>query len=375
LSQVFWSTPFWVVCGTLAIVLFVAFYAQTPEGSLEPFALFSGISIWPTEMVRLVGFMLAIHFMIKASIDMRANEHEIEKRFCLEPLPPTQFRLADIGLGLEFWQMSQRDRAAADQELSAEAAWHAYLRRNKFWPRFIRVGILFSLYFIFAWFLFGIFPQSVSPARGETAFRFDRFVLLISVIALWLLSFYVVDAIQLNSNLIRLFVREVTRWGHGVAEKFRRSPPLTEDELSDYHEIFFVAQRTHVVARLIWYPLIVLSIVIVARWSFFDNWSWPPSLLVVFALNAVWALGSAIYLRRAAEQLRAAALDNLALLRLGAFTDEVKRRTFDELIAEIRSLKKGAFAPLSEQPFIRAILFPSGGLGLLAVAQRVLELF
>ena len=72
------------------------------------------------------------------------------------------------------------------------------------------------------------------------------------------------------------------------------------------------------------------------------------------------------YLRRAAEQLRSAALDNLALLRLGAFTDEVKRETFEELIEEIRTLKKGAFAPLSEQPFIRAILFPSGGLGLLA---------
>ena len=46
---------------------------------------------------------------------------------------------------------------------------------------------------------------------------------------------------------------------------------------------------------------------------------------------------------------------------------------FDELIAEIRGLKKGAFAPLTEQPFIRAILYPSGGLGLLAVVQRLLN--
>ncbi len=40
---------------------------------------------------------------------------------------------------------------------------------------------------------------------------------------------------------------------------------------------------------------------------------------------------------------------------------------FDELIAEIRGLKKGAFAPLTEQPFIRAVIYP-GGLGLLAVS-------
>ena len=73
--------------------------------------------------------------------------------------------------------------------------------------------------------------------------------------------------------------------------------------------------------------------------------------------------------------MRGAALDNLALLRLGAFTDEVRRKTFEELIDEIRRLKRGAFAPLSEQPFLRAVLFPSGGLGLIAVGQRLFELF
>jgi hypothetical protein len=54
--------------------------------------------------------------------------------------------------------------------------------------------------------------------------------------------------------------------------------------------------------------------------------------------------------------------------RQGEPEPEKKRQTFDKLIAEIRSLKKGAFAPLTEQPFIRAIIYPSGGLGLLAVA-------
>jgi hypothetical protein len=47
----------------------------------------------------------------------------------------------------------------------------------------------------------------------------------------------------------------------------------------------------------------------------------------------------------------------------------------DELISEIRDLKDGAFAPLWEQPFIRAVLLPSGSLGLLAVAQRLFNLF
>ncbi len=210
-----------------------------------------------------------------------------------------------------------------------------------------------------------------------------------------ILSFYVVDAIQLNSNFIRMFAREVTKWGSAVTERFYRSPPLSEEELSAYNEIFFVAQRTQVVARLIWYPLIVLTLMIVARSSFFDNWSWSPSLLAIYGINAAWALGSAVLLRRAAEQLRDAALTNLQMSRVKSHaeeakllrraaeplrdaalkTEEAKRRTFDELIAEIRGLKKGAFAPLTEQPFVRAIIVPSGGLGLLALGQRLLDIF
>ncbi|HEY2801564.1 MAG TPA: hypothetical protein VGI85_13285 [Chthoniobacterales bacterium] len=373
LARVVSSTPFWVICGTPIIILAVAAFAQRGDATLEPFAFFSGISIWPSEMIRLLALVLAIHFMVKAGADMRANAREIEQRYCLETPPRAPFTWTDIGLGFELWRTKPEQRPDADEPFTAQQAWTAYQRRNQFWPRFIRVGILFTLYLIFSVALSSLFPQTGTPARGETAFRFDHAVLIPSVLALLILSFYVVDAIQLNSNFIRIFAREVTRWGHGVDERSRRDPPLSNEELSAYHEIFFIAQRTQVVARLIWYPLIVLTLMIVARWSFFDNWSWPPNLLLIFALNAAWALGSALYLRRAAEELRAAALDNLALLRLGAFTNEVKRKTFEELIEEIRGLKKGAFAPLSEQPFIRAILVPSGGLGLLAVGQRLLD--
>jgi hypothetical protein len=47
----------------------------------------------------------------------------------------------------------------------------------------------------------------------------------------------------------------------------------------------------------------------------------------------------------------------------------------DELIAEVRDLKTGAFAPLSDQLFIRAVLSPGAALGLLAVGQRVFDIF
>jgi hypothetical protein len=365
------STTFWLVCGGPLVVFVVALVAQY-WGPEEPLAFFSGISIWPTEMVRLIAFLLAIFFMFKASFDLRANAKKIEGEFSFASLPPTPFRWHHLGIGSEDWRMNESPRTSP---FSAEEAWHAYLCRSKFWPRFIRVGILFALYFVFAAAIFSLFPEPLPPARGEASFRFDKIAFILAGVGLLLLSFYVVDAIQLNSNFIRMFGREVTKWRREVVDRSHRHPPLTEKELSAYHEIFFVAQRTQVVAPLIWYPLLVLTLLIVARSSFFDNWTWPASLLLISAITGAWALGSAILLRRAAEQLRETALNDLRRFRLLGRESEEKRETFDELIAEIRDLKTGAFAPLTEQPFIRAVLFPGAGLGLLAVGQRLLEIF
>jgi hypothetical protein len=365
------STTFWLVCGGPLIVFLVALIAQY-WGPEEPLAFFSGISIWPTEMVRLIAFMLAIFFMFKASFDLRANARRIEAEFSFARLPLTPFRWRDLGIGFEHWQMKEPARTS---RFSAEEAWHAYLCRDKFWPRFIRIGILFALYCIFALTILRLFPQPLSPARGEMAFHTDMFVFYLAGVSLLLLSFYVVDAIQLNSNFIRMFGREVTKWGREVVDRSHRRPPLTEKELSAYHEIFFVAQRTQAVAPLIWYPLLVLTLMVVARASLFDNWTWPASLVLIYVITAAWALGSAILLRRAAEQLRETALNDLRRFRLLGQESEAKRQTFDELMAEIRDIKTGAFAPLTEQPFIRAVLFPGAALGLLAVGQRLLDIF
>jgi hypothetical protein len=365
------STVFWSVCGGPLIILLVALVAQywAPE---EPLVFFSGISIWPTEMVRLIAFVLAIFFMFKASFDLRANAKMIEAEFSFGPLPLTAFRWRDLGIGFEHWQMKQPSGTSL---FSAEEAWHTYLCRNKFWPRFIRIGILFALYSIFVLAILHLFPQPPPPARGDLAFRIDKIVFYLAGAGLLLLSFYVVDAIQLNSNFIRMFGREVTNWGRRVVDRSHRSPPLDEEELSAYHEIFFVARRTQAVAPLIWYPLLVLTLLVVARSSFFDNWTWPASLVLIWAVTAAWALGSAILLRRAAEQLRETALNDLRRFRLLGREVAAKRETFDELIAEIRDLKTGAFAPLTDQPFMRAVLFPGAGLGMLAVGQRLLDVF
>jgi len=96
---------------------------------------------------------------------------------------------------------------------------------------------------------------------------------------------------------------------------------------------------------------------------------------LIIGITAAWALASAMLVRRAAEHLRETALNDLRRFRLLGQESDVKRQAFDELMAEIRDLKTGAFAPLNDQPFIRAVLFPGAALGLIAVGQLVFDIF
>jgi hypothetical protein len=402
LKRTCFSTPFWLICGVPIIVLSIAYFSESDGARQEPLAFFSGISVWPSEMLRLIALLLAIHFLIKARVDLVANERQVTHRFFPKSPPSEKWRWRNprgststsdwlnqfggtsalpakglsLRLGFRRWLKEHPDWGGPDTRFPAKDAWSAYLLYDQFWPRFIRIGALVVIYLCFSLAVVTLFPPPVVPARGSTAFKADYwYILWPTIIAMMILTFYVVDAIRLNSNFIRIFTYGVAKWEPDISLGRERMPLLTEEELSRYRDIFFVAQRTEAVAPLIWYPLIVLTLMFVARCSFFDHWTWPLSLILVFTLNAMWAIGSAAFLRRAAEQLRETAISNLQLLRVSSLLKpepEKRRQSFDELIAEIRSLKKGAFAPLTEQPFIRAIIYPSGGLGLLAVAQRLL---
>ncbi len=362
-----------LLIGIPLIVLAVCGLAQAPIANAEPLAFFSGISIWPSEMLRLIALLLALHFMLRASVAMHDNQGEINKVFGFQEIERKGGAQGFI-LGLSGLRRRHRDWFEPGAKFPVEKMWGAYLRFNSFVPRFVRVAIYFVIYLFFCLSLVALFCPPIVPSRGPFASAFDFKVIVASGITLMILTFYVVDAIQLNRNFILVFSDGISAWPPKSFEHGRR-PPLSEEQLFPYQNVLLIAKRTEVVARLIWYPIIVITLMFVARLSIFDNWTWPPMLVLMFGLNGSWAIGSAVLLRRAAERLRTVALESLQRFRSESYVDETKRRILTELIEEIRDLKKGAFAPLSEQPFVRAILVPSGSVGLLAIFQRVFDLF
>jgi hypothetical protein len=82
--------------------------------------------------------------------------------------------------------------------------------------------------------------------------------------------------------------------------------------------------------------------------------------VLILSITATWAFGGATLLRRAAENLHETALNDLRRFHLLGQQSDAKRRAFDELMAEIRDPKTGAFAPLSDQPFVKSCAFFRG---------------
>src|SRR6266542_873241 len=143
--------------------------------------------------------------------------------------------------------------------------------------------------------------------------------------------------------------------------------------LDEWITMHFVARRTRVVASLVYYPFIIISLMVLSRSTLFDNWSTSKGLVVVMTGSVLIVMVCAILLRSGAEGLRQKAIWRLtnARIQLNGM-DEAGRRTagqLDVMIDQIRAFRSGAFAPYSQQPLVRALLLPLTSYGGAALVE------
>ena len=143
LKRIVSSTAFWIVCGTPLIVFAVTAFAQTNAAAHEPLAFFSGISIWPSEMLRLIALMLAIHFMIKSWNRYARECARTRGAFLSRPALAQKFRLARYRDRSRSAAQDGRERQARNRNFPPRKRGTPTFLRNQFWPRFIRIGSSF----------------------------------------------------------------------------------------------------------------------------------------------------------------------------------------------------------------------------------------
>jgi hypothetical protein len=406
----------WSMFAILAIVSIVVVWAICRLGELgdpdgEPYSWNEGISIWPTETLRLLVFLLSIFYILKSSRALHRNEVQIQLHFfcCVQDREPEQkhplfsklwWRELAKKVTVRHWKCEENHRVIAAN------LWSRYLQSGREKARFWRITPLIVSYIAAGVLLMVLLGWPFVPARGAWAQKWDFFFFVCAIAGSMFLTFYVADVTLLNRRLIHYLTKGVTRWPEKAVASLRGRWRLSEqvvasepiikfvrlfhkiarpvelpptELLVDYLDIDLIARRTQIVGDFIYYPFVVISLLIISRSGIFDHWTWALPLLILLGFNAGYAAFSAIYLRRTAERARQSALQRLSD-RLIAYTaaghgDDKEAKTIREATRLIQNEDRGAFAALSQQPLAAALLLPSGSAGIWALLQFFPRLF
>ena len=348
-----------------------ALLAGHDEG--EPFSWTAGVSIWPSELLRLVVVVLSALLFVKGARDLKKNSEQIDEKFQFEDASRRQ------QLSLKtFWTNLQRvyHPLATVASMKVGQAWGRYREASQLSQGVARTVLLFILYMGAMWAIgyFILDEEYIHPCRGYLSCQLDSVMTLASVAIVVLLNLAVFDAVMLCRRWIGWVVSSTGGWSQHVQEEYLCNYGLGEAPKAEFEKLKYlavvdlIAQRTEVINRLIRYPFIALLIMIAARNEYFDIWNYPLLLLLSWSVNVLVALLGAFLLYQSASQAKAAMLAGLnrqIVQTLGNGKDhDIRVRQIQHVITEVEDHEQGAFVPLYQQPVVESSLY-----GLVALLQ------
>ena len=365
------------IIGVAAFAAFVAFdgaaalLANHDEG--EPFSWTAGVSVWPSEVLRLFAVVLCLVMLGKGLRDLAKNSDAIGADFLFQD-ESGRCRWSPR----TFWTNLQRvyHPAATRTATTVDQAWSWYREAGIPSQRVARTILLFLLYFSIMWPLqqWVLNEEMIHPCRGRLSCGIDWVMALSSACFVVLLNLAVFDAVMLCRRWIGWLSTSTGGWSDQVQEEYLRDYGLGQAHKAEFEKLKYlavvdlIAQRTGVVNRLIRYPFIALLIMVAARNDYFDIWNYPLILIVAWSLNIALALMGAFLLYQSASKAKAAMLAGLSrqmVQALGTGKDhDVRVKQIQYVIDEVESNEQGAFVPLYQQPVIESSLY-----GIVALLQ------
>lgn len=358
----------------VCLVGFASWDASRVDG--ERFIWNSGTSIWPALLIRGAGLVVTLLLIGRCWWVLESNWQEVLERFKLKaepglsPASTTTFQKPLSGwLWNKVLPMLQLDYTAMKRDEKVNAVKLLYAYRNEdgrvltMWRCFLR----FAVYIIAAILTWMLLSDCVEPFRGAVSYWTNLSLNLLITVAYTVLIIYVAYNTQLLARLIELLTERPTDWPDTASRyinDIQGKPGL--NNVDEFLDIKFIAARSHAVNQMIYYPFIALSFIVIARSSHFDRWQVTTSGLILLVIHALYAIGAAVMLRRAAEAARKEALRHLRAKLLKVRTSRRPNPPIfqlQEMISYIENVRRGAFASITQQPWVTAALLPAGSVG------------
>jgi hypothetical protein len=273
----------------------------------------------------------------------------------------------------------------------ADDLYRGYFLRAKLAYRFIRAFPVALIQLLLGLFLMWWIELPLSPARGPVSRAADYTLFLMCFTLTVFLMAMVLDTARFCRAVLERLGDGQTIWPRDVLNREAAKFGLDRRDLDGRMDVILVAATyTERVGQMVYYPFLVLVLLIAGQNRFFDDWNCSLPLAVVIGVIVGYSVYCAVIIRKSAERLRKAALERLDrriseskgedfrwskpvesrdvgwtdIVCIGNYSKKLTR-----LRKEIAEEKRGAFAPLLMDPAIGAVIFSAVGTGLTFLIQ------
>ncbi|MCP5275447.1 MAG: hypothetical protein H6936_11510 [Burkholderiales bacterium] len=310
--------------------------------------------LWPNEIKNfqrfkigswiVIGLFLSVLFSALALIF--TEYHKIFWLFATILLFTSIFKSKIKPASIQGWIERDSGRLNPVQRkiLDNNEIWSEYRRLGFLKHRLLRATIMGLIFMNIDVFLIHLFPESLSPCRGNTC-GLNDFVWIVSFAIVMFLIFLVLDAQRLCIHWIEklrtkhplLFDRKINdedrmnlRYKIDGSENNEERSRLrlqffqcysvsnsiltaraSRGALSSLENIIMlVAKRTRLIDELIYFPIIALMLMLFARIQYFDNLDFPLSSGIVYLVSISLLLYAGLKLRGEASKLKLAVINS-----------------------------------------------------------------
>jgi hypothetical protein len=344
----------------------------------EPNLFTQGVSSLPVALCWCLALSVTIFYLQRIVTTMKPRFAKLERDFVGEVTSRVPSD-TDPRRFFVFWAMSEWANRNAAPNLDTDRekfkdTWALYYYHSFSKTRPIRILAWWAImYLIPMTALTAWLPMPTFPIRG-----FMHTILHVlapaGFMSLMILIAFVADTVFICAIFVIAVGRRRNEYSEAIvgstADHYQLLTPLREsaDCILDTE---LIGTRTSMVADYLYYPFVVMAILAVGLFATYEHWAqWPGRFIVIglatCEVGALWGL-----LRWSTERARSIALEELEMaelraLRLDAGAAGMRGAVLRQcrlLKQHIKSVRKGAYAALQDQPFVRALLLPLGGAG------------
>ena len=378
-----------ITSGLIGVLVLYMILQLKESAVLHTFSFTNGTSTWPANAIRFFALISAIWFFIFLKQQLNKSNQKISENF----IPITQQQPSrhqthtseeknwQSFLFIDTWN-SRKQKGKENNSVYFVELWNHYLKMREIKycaPRVVLALLLYAGCIVILGQM-SFFEISSIPARGETSYNINGLILF-GVVSMYLvLIFIIADITHLSSHFIKLLKTEDVIWPKEILNAYIKKYGTSEDEALAKNKLKMdlISRLAGDVNSFIYYPFIILFLLILSRSHYFDNWHYTPLLFMIISFTAVIALGSAVRLRSAAINARDDFLEKLNFCYWQSIAHDARQKNGEMhhgirlLTEEIKNLNSGPFQPIGRHPIVLSLLMPLGSVGGLYVIEYFL---